>query len=101
MITRIVKMTFAEESVGDFLANFQKNKEQIRNFPGCHKLILLRDHQNPNVFFTYSWWSQATDLENYRQSELFQGVWSFTKSLFSAKPEAWSTEALEVLEWLH
>lgn len=97
MITRIVKMTFQEDRISDFLDNFQKHKEQIRNFPGCHKLILLRDKDRPEVFFTYSWWSEATDLENYRQSDLFQGVWAFTKTLFAAKPEAWSTTAIETL----
>lgn len=97
MITRIVKMTFQKDNISDFLANFEKNKEQIRSFPGCQKLILLRDVDNPQIFFTYSWWNQATDLENYRQSDLFQGVWAFTKTLFAAKPEAWSTDAIESL----
>ncbi len=97
MISRIVKMTFQEEKVEDFLANFHKHKDQIRNFPGCEKLKLLRDVNDPNIFFTYSWWQEATDLENYRQSELFQGVWAFTKTLFAAKPEAWSTNEIESL----
>jgi hypothetical protein len=32
------------------------------------------------------------DLENYRNSELFYDVWTFTKKLF--KPEAWSVDKL-------
>lgn len=97
MITRIVKMTFKADEVPNFLANFEKNKAKIRAFEGCEKLILLQDYQNPNVYFTYSWWQEAAQLEAYRHSDLFKGVWAFTKSLFAAKPEAWSTKQIESL----
>jgi hypothetical protein len=33
-------------------------------------------------------------LNQYRDSELFKSVWSFTKTLFSEKPQAWSTKKL-------
>jgi hypothetical protein len=33
MLIRVVRMTFKEESVGEFLENFEANKEKIRNFP--------------------------------------------------------------------
>jgi quinol monooxygenase YgiN len=56
MIIRIVKMTFQEEGVPDFLANFHKHKQQIRDFEGCKHLELLQQEGQPNVFFTYSWW---------------------------------------------
>ncbi|HAD96922.1 MAG TPA: antibiotic biosynthesis monooxygenase [Cryomorphaceae bacterium] len=92
MIIRIVKMTFQPESVEAFLANFEKNKAAIRSFPGCNRLELLQEKGKGNVYFTYSWWEQETDLENYRQSELFRGVWQLTKTFFAAKPEAWSLE---------
>jgi heme-degrading monooxygenase HmoA len=46
------------------------------------------------VFFTYSYWETEQDLENYRNSELFDTVWSFTKKLFNDKPEAWSVDKL-------
>ena len=45
-------------------------------------------------FFTYSYWDSENDLNNYRKSELFNEVWTFTKKLFNAKPEAWSVEKL-------
>ncbi len=92
MITRIVKMTFQPEKVEDFLANFHKNKESIRGFEGCEHLELWRDENQNNVFFTYSWWQGAEYLENYRNSQLFAGVWKYTKSLFSDKPQAWSVK---------
>lgn len=97
MITRIVKMTFKKGEINNFLANFEKHKAQIRAFEGCEKLLLLQDMQNPNVYFTYSWWQADSNLEAYRHSDLFQGVWAYTKSLFAAKPEAWSTEQIESL----
>jgi hypothetical protein len=97
MLVRIVKMSFSENKIEDFLNNFEENKNQIRNFKGCHLLELYRDKNNPNVFFTYSYWTSETDLEHYRQSDLFKNVWSKTKPLFNAKPEAWSVDKVENL----
>jgi quinol monooxygenase YgiN len=90
MIIRIVKMTFHPEKVNDFLNLFTENKHHIRNFDGCSNLQLLNDINRPFVFFTYSYWNNEQSLEKYRQSELFNQVWSKTKVLFSDKPEAWS-----------
>lgn len=90
MIVRVVKMTFSEERVPEFLANFENNKSAIRAFDGCHKLRLLKQLNSENVYFTYSWWDSENALDGYRNSELFKGVWANTKPLFSAKPEAWS-----------
>ena len=69
-------------------------KEKIRNAPGNRLLELYQDKDNPDLFFTYSYWDTVEDLENYRKSELFDGIWSFTKKLFNAKPEAWSVDKL-------
>ncbi len=90
MIVRIVKMTFEPSKVPEFLANFEKNKNNIRNFKGCHKLRLLKGLNDENVYFTYSWWDNEEALNQYRISNLFKGVWSKTKTLFIEKPEAWS-----------
>lgn len=90
MIIRIVKMTFKEAFVNDFLEVFNKNKMQIRNFEGVKKLELLRDKDFNNIFFTYSVWENNDSLENYRKSQLFKEVWSITKVLFKDKAEAWS-----------
>ncbi|KVV15163.1 putative quinol monooxygenase [Flavobacterium sp. TMP13] len=94
MLVRIVKMSFEEEKIPDFLANFESVKEKIRNAPGNCFLELYQDKNNKNIFFTYSYWETEADLENYRQSELFKSVWSFTKKLFNEKPEAWSVDKL-------
>ncbi len=85
-------MSFAEENVEAFLKNFDNNKEKIRAVDGCEFLQLLRDKDNANQFFTYSFWNEQADLENYRQSDLFKGVWAKTKVLFNDKPHAWSVE---------
>ena len=98
MIVRIVKMSFVESYVDQFLENFNLVKEQIRCFEGCKFLELYRDIQHPNVFFTYSYWKTEADLENYRKSDLFKNVWSKTKPLFNAKPEAWSVDKVVSLE---
>ena len=97
MFVRIVKMSFSEEHIDDFLNNFEENKSKIRAFKGCNLLELYRDKINSNIFFTYSYWESENDLEQYRQSDLFKSVWSKTKALFNSKPEAWSVEKLESL----
>jgi len=95
MIIRIVKMTFKAELVDTFLTKFRQHKMEIRHFEGCQHLELLRDVDNPNIFFTYSYWNDPADLERYRQSELFRLVWNKTKPLFEARPEAWSVDRSE------
>ncbi len=90
MLTRIVKMTFHQEHVDDFIEIFNENKKAIRGFKGVQYLELLRDSHDPNVFFTHSIWDDAKNLEAYRNSPLFYQTWSKTKKLFSSAPEAWS-----------
>lgn len=92
MIRRVVKMSFQKDKIQEFLSNFDANKEKIRNFPGCLHLELWQDFKNENVFFTYSHWVSEDDLNTYRQSNLFKGVWAKTKVLFNNKPEAWSVD---------
>ena len=98
MIVRIVKMSFHEDKVAAFLENFESVKHKIRAAHGNKLLELYRDKDNPDIFFTYSYWETEADLENYRNSELFAEVWQFTKQLFNDKPQAWSVDKLVVLE---
>lgn len=97
MFTRIVKMEFEPGKVPEFLANFDQVKAQIRSFPGCSFLELYQDTEKTNVFFTYSKWEDPKDLEAYRHSDLFAGVWAQTKILFNAAPQAWSVDTLHTL----
>ena len=97
MFTRIVKMEFKAEEVENFLINFDTVKHKIRNFPGCEHLTLLRDKNDSTVFFTYSKWAKEEDLEHYRHSQLFKGVWATTKPKFRSNAQAWSVDtAVEV-----
>jgi len=91
-------MSFHEENIPAFLANFELMKEKIRNAEGNRFLELYQDKNDKGIFFTYSYWETEQDLENYRQSELFYDVWAFTKKLFNGKPEAWSVDKLVSLE---
>ncbi len=90
-------MSFEPDKVDEFLSNFEENKSKIRAFSGCNFLELYRDQNNTNIFFTYSYWDSEVKLNSYRNSELFKSVWSKTKPLFNAKPEAWSVDKLETL----
>jgi quinol monooxygenase YgiN len=97
MLIRIVRMTFREEAVDAFLENFEANKENIRNFSGCRHLELWQDENHKNIFLTYSHWESEEALNQYRDSELFKSVWSFTKTLFAEKPVAFSSKKLQEL----
>jgi quinol monooxygenase YgiN len=95
MLIRIVRMQFESEKVENFLENFNKNKEKIRNFEGCEHLELWQDAENLCIFCTFSHWQSEEYLEKYRNSELFKEVWAFTKTLFSEKPQAFSVYSKE------
>lgn len=97
MFTRIVKMEFIAEEIPAFLSNFELIKHKIRNFPGCNFLELYNDKHDATVFFTYSKWQHESDLENYRNSELFKEVWATTKPMFRSKAQAWSVNTLHSL----
>lgn len=90
MITRIVQMTFDPAKVQDFITVFEASKHFIAGFPGCHRLELHHQADQPNVFYTISRWESEDDLQNYRSSELFSTTWAKTKVLFAGKPQAWT-----------
>lgn len=96
MIVRIVRMTFQEDKVEEFLEIFRSSKDKIRGFEGCRHVELLQDAHQPNVYSTYSHWESEEALNNYRRSELFGQVWPATKKLFAATPEAWSLKPVQV-----
>lgn len=95
MLTRLVKMTFRNDKVKDFLHIFHSEKEKIKSFEGCHHVELLNDIRFPNIFFTRSIWESEIHLEKYRNSDFFKGTWEKTKKLFAERPEAWTTELIE------
>ncbi len=92
MITRIVKLHFQEEKVNDFLSLFDQVVTKVNAFPGCQKMHMLRDINNPTVFITHSLWDSEEDLNKYRDSELFQTIWPTIKPWFAEKPQAWSLD---------
>jgi heme-degrading monooxygenase HmoA len=95
MIIRIVRMTFQEDKIEDFLEIFNRSKQYIRAFDGCQHLELLRDKNTPNILMTYSYWNSEKHLNIYRDSELFKSTWAATKVLFADKPVAFSSERIE------
>ena len=98
MFVRIVKMSFQKKYIEDFLQMFEQKKKLIRNSLGCKLLELYQDKNNPEIFFTYSYWDTENDLENYRNSDLFKTTWKQTKSYFNNKPEAWSLDRKVILK---
>ena len=94
MITRIVKMNFRPEEVENFLTIFHQSKDKIRHMPGCKHLELWNSQSDASIYYTYSSWDSEDDLNNYRDSVLFQSVWPATKALFASKAEASSLNVL-------
>lgn len=92
MLLRIVKMHFREDYRQTFLEVFDASHTQIRNFPGCLHLELLQGADDPNQFFTYSYWENEAAIEAYRNSEVFAQTWAATKVGFDARPEAWTLD---------
>ncbi|MBR9919897.1 MAG: antibiotic biosynthesis monooxygenase [Bacteroidetes bacterium] len=94
MITRLVKLTFHPENTDRFQTIFKTYRSAIRKSPGCKHLEAWQDISDPRIFFTYSKWEDAADLENYRHSETFREVWGQTKVLFAERPQAWSVNQI-------
>ncbi len=94
MIVRIVKMTFEEGKVDQFIAIFEEVQSKIKKFPGCHSVELLSDRSDKAVFLTFSTWEDEEALEKYRQSQLFKDTWQKTKALFRAPAMAWSLDRM-------
>ena len=97
-IIRVVKMTFREDVVNDFIFVFDAHKDKIRHFEGCTHLELLRDANDPCVYYTYSHWDSAEHLDAYRDSELFGKVWPATRKLFAARPMAFSATVEQTVD---
>jgi quinol monooxygenase YgiN len=95
MITRIVKLSIAEEFQAEFRDIFAKNNKHIEAFPGCKQVKLVEDIHQKGIFFTLSTWENQESIDAYRASELFGGIWPRVKTMFNGKPEAWSTFTIE------
>lgn len=98
MLVRIVKMTFSPDKTVEFKNRFHSIKDKIIAFEGCNLLELYQDKNDPNVFFTYSYWTSEKDLNQYRASFFFKEVWGSTKKMFAKKPEAWSLDKIVSLD---
>ncbi|MHC5309961.1 putative quinol monooxygenase [Myroides sp. LJL116] len=92
MFVRIVKLSFKQDQVENFLTYFEKIKHIVRNQPGCSFLELYQDKSDPSVFFTYSYWQDPQDLDNYRYSATFKEIWPYVKTMFKEDAMAWSVD---------
>lgn len=92
MITRLVKMELNDEFTIQFPLFFKNLKSKIEAFEGCLEVSLQQDIHQKNTFFTISKWNSETDLNNYRDSELFIETWKTVKPNFTEKAVAWSLE---------
>lgn len=65
-------MYFSESSGKEFFQIFEQSVEKIKEFKGCHQVILLKDVNDENVMMTYSIWEKDEDLQNYRTSDFLK-----------------------------
>lgn len=89
-ILRIVRLSFKEDKIDDFINIFNTHHSLIEGFSGCFSVKLKRDFYQPNIFYTVSEWESQEALDQYRKSELFVSTWDKTKVLFNDKPQAYS-----------
>jgi quinol monooxygenase YgiN len=94
MVTRLVKITVEPGKLELFMNIFDKVKDTIASFDGCHHVELLQDIHSQHIFFTYSIWEDEHYLNSYRFSEFFKRTWEESKKLFAAKAEAWSVSVV-------
>lgn len=94
MIVRLVCMKVKPEKLAEFRRIYEEACDRIRAFPGCTFLQLLLDTDGECNLYTISYWQSADDLETYRHSSFFRGVWERLKPLFRDKPWAQSTTVL-------
>ena len=90
MLVRVVQLDILPEHTTLFLELYSAHQEVIRQNPGCISLQLLQEDDNPNHVATLSHWASETDLNHYRNSEFFRGLWSKVKPLFASKAKAFS-----------
>ncbi len=94
MIIRFVCMKVKPEKLAEFRRIYEEACDRIRAFPGCLFLQLLLDVDGECNLYTISHWRSAEDLEAYRRSAFFRGVWARLKPLFRDPPWAQSTTVL-------
>lgn len=90
MLVRIVHLRIKPEETKRFLRLFNDHQLHISEFEGCLSLQLLQDEKDPGHVATLSHWRSGADLDRYRYSEFFKGLWSQVKPLFSSPAEATS-----------
>ncbi|MFM7105487.1 MAG: putative quinol monooxygenase [Flavobacteriales bacterium] len=87
-------MTIRTEEIDRFIQLFEVHREAISSMPGCTELKLLNQIEPAGTFFTFSIWQSESDLERYRKSLLFQGIWPQVKALFHCPAEAWTVNEI-------
>lgn len=83
-------MQMREDALDAFLDLFARTADRIRATPGCRRLDLWQDADDPTRVATHSHWDDAEALDAYRQSDLFRATWAETKTYFAARASAQS-----------
>jgi heme-degrading monooxygenase HmoA len=95
MYKRVVYMKFKPELTVTFEEIFRSKVMDICAMPGCRGVELYEDINDSSVRITYSLWDSPADLDAYRSSSFFKEVWSKTKVLFAAAPQAYTMRLIK------
>lgn len=96
MIKRIVMMELLPDQEAAFLNIFNGVKKEIRSQPGCEGLEVLTSRSGGHLsVWTISLWENESNLDQYRDSDLFRQTWSAVKPLFAAKAKVWTLHSIE------
>jgi len=90
MLVRIVRMSFRENRVADFLDVYDEIATTIRSFSGCRHIELWKDADAPAAYTTYTLWTNNEALQTYRESSLFRETWAKIKPMFESPASAHS-----------
>ena len=91
---RIVKLFLRVDATAEFEDIFAQHRSKLIELSGCHSISLLRDHEHQHQYMTVSVWPDLIALEEYRQSDLFAGVWAKVKPLLADKTQVQNLQVL-------
>lgn len=85
-------MKIKEHCLSDFINFISATNEKILETEGCKQLELLRDKEDPTVFFIYQFWDSEKSLSKYHRSEFYGRYKEQINSFFEENEQAWIVE---------
>ncbi len=88
ILVRYVELHIHGNSLDEARRLLRAQAPLVRNCEGCFHLEINECLDDPGIFSTYSYWTNAEVLEQYRKSEVFREFWNRMKPMFLHKAQA-------------